>query len=596
MPAHEDEKMDGPPDLVTLFRRAMEIHAHRPLLVYEREGRWLEMLFADLARDEVRLRAALTRLGIRRGDRVAVISKNRPEWVVVTVATHALGAIIVPMYEVQHADDWHHILRDAKTKVCFTSTLAIEARVREMVGDLPALAHVIAFDRESGGDASFSHLLSTAHPGDAPLVIPEPKDDAAYIYTSGTTGKPKGVKLSHEAFAFEARAMNEALPFSPADRTISIFPWAHVGGFCELIVGVQFGAAAALMSSFDKLGDAIRETHPTMIAAVPRVWNALYDVIQKGMADRPPAVRWLFTAAIAAEKKKRAGLPLRKRERLARRMARRVLFPKIHERLGGSLKVGISGAAALSKEVAEFFDCLGIQIFELYGQTETGAISTVNRPGAVKLGTVGKPLEGVRIEIDTGVGDADDGSGEIIIHTPAAMSEYHGLPEETRAVKRADGAIRTGDLGRFDAGGFLLITGRVREVYKLENGKFVTPVPIEESLGLSPYIAQAFVWGLNKPHNVALLVIDPASLKKWCEESGVRGEVAAAVSEARVRELFAREIAERTAACKGYERIKAFALVTEPFTTENGLLTPTLKVKRGAVLSKHRALLDSLYG
>jgi long-chain acyl-CoA synthetase len=272
-----------------------------------------------------------------------------------------------------------------------------------------------------------------------------------------------------------------------------------------------------------------------------------------------------------------------------------VIFPKIHERLGGSLQRGVSGAAALSKDVAEFFQCIGVEMYELYGQTETGAVSTANRPGAMKLGTVGRPLEGVRIEIDPSVGDADDGSGEIVIHTPAAMSEYHDLPDETRAVKRADGAIRTGDLGRLDADGYLLITGRVREVYKLENGKFVTPVPIEENLGLSPYIAQAFVWGLNKPHNVALLVVDSASLKKWCDESGVKGDLAAAMAERRVRDLFAREIAERTAACKGYERIKAFALVSESFTTENGLLTPTLKMKRGAVLAKHRALLDSLY-
>src|ERR1700728_1232782 len=187
--------MDEPRDLVTLFRRATESHASRPILAYEKGGRWIEMLSADLARDEVRLRAALTRLGVRRGDRVAVISKNRPEWVVVMVATHALGAIIVPMYEVQHVDDWRHILRDAQAKVCFTSTLAIDAKVREMLGDLPALAHVIAFD------TSYPDLLATAHAGDAPLVVPDPKDDAAFIYTSGTTGKPKGVKLSHEAFA-----------------------------------------------------------------------------------------------------------------------------------------------------------------------------------------------------------------------------------------------------------------------------------------------------------------------------------------------------------------------------------------------------------
>ena len=584
-------------ELVTLFRQRTEKFASRVLFAYERDGRWTQMLYADLARDEVRLRAALGRLGVRRGDRVAVISKNRPEWVVVMAAVHALGAVIVPMYEVQHVDDWRHILRDAKAKVCLTSTVAIDGKVRAMLGELPDLAHVACFDRTDADDASYAHLLDTAHAGDAPFVVPSPDDHAAYIYTSGTTGKPKGVKLAHKAFAFEARAMRDAWSITSTDRSLSILPWAHVGGFCELILGVQFGACAALASSFDKLGEAIRETRPTTMVAVPRVWNALYDVIHKGLADKPPAVKWLFETAIAAEKKKRAGLPLGKRERVARRVARRVLFPKIREKLGGELRLAFSGAAALSKDVAEFFACLGLEVYEVYGQTETGAISTVNRPGVVKLGTVGKPLAGVRIEIDRSVGDADDGSGEIVIHTPGAMTEYQGLPEETRAVKRDDGAIRTGDLGRFDADGFLLITGRVREVYKLENGKFVTPVPIEESLGLSPYIAQAFVWGLNKPHNVALLVVDDASLKKWCDdERRSRGGGRRALPKhARVRDLFEREIAERTVAFKGYERVRSFALVAEAFTTENGLLTPTLKVKRGAVVARYRSVLESLY-
>jgi long-chain acyl-CoA synthetase len=588
--------MDAPNDLVTLFRRATERYASRPLFAYEKDGRWVRMLYADLARDEVRLRAALARLGVGRGDKVAIVSKNRPEWIVVMVAAHALGAVVVPMYEMQHEADWRHILRDANAKVCFCSTMPIDAKIRGMLGDLPALAHVVTFDREKADDTSFAHLVRTAHPGEAPLVVPQPNEDAAYIYTSGTTGKPKGVRLSHAAFAFEARELAKAWKVSSNDRSVSILPWAHVGGFCELILGSQFGACAALVGSFDKLGEAIRETRPTLIGAVPRVWNALYDVIHKGLADKPPAVKWLFATAIDAEKKKRAGKRLRRRERVARRVAKRVIFPKIHEKLGGSLRQGFSGAAALSKDVAEFFSCIGIEMYEVYGQTETGAISTINRPGANKLGTVGRPLPGVRIEIDTSIGDADDGSGEIVIHTPGAMTEYHGMPDETRAVKRADGAIRTGDLGRVDADGYVLITGRVREVYKLENGKFVTPVPIEESLGLSPYIAQAFVWGLNKPHNVALLVVDAASLKKWCEESGVRGEIAQLVGEPRVREMYQREIAARTKEFKGYERVQGFALITEAFTTDNGMLTPTLKMKRPAVMARHKELIEKLYG
>ena len=449
-----------------------------------------------------------------------------------------------------------------------------------MLGDLPALAHVVGIDRARNDDTSYRHLIDSAHPGDAPLATPQPDDVAAFIYTSGTTGKPKGVKLSHRALAFEMNALGDEWGIGPGDRMVSILPWAHVGGFCELLLGLDRGACTAVPSSFEKLGDAMKITRPTVMVAVPRVWSALYDAIHKGMAARPPAVRWIWEAALRAEKKRRNGIRPKKRERAARRLARKVLFPLVRKKLGGELRYAVSGAAALSREIAELFESIGIPMYEVYGQTETAAVATANRPGAVKLGTVGRPLRGVRVEIDASVGDADDGSGEIVIHSEGAMLGYHGLTEETASVVRQDGGIRTGDLGRLDRDGYLVITGRLREVYKLENGKFVTPVPIEESLTLSPFISQALVWGWNKPHNVALLVADEAAVRKWCMENGVhaRGSV---LEEPRVRDLLAREIAEHTRGCKGYERIAAFALVGEAFTTENGMLTPTLKLKRG---------------
>jgi long-chain acyl-CoA synthetase len=588
---------DAPRDLVTLVQRATALHASRPLFAIDRDDGWSQFTFADLARQEVRLRASLARLGVRAGDRVAILSKNREEWPVVLAATLALGAAIVPMYEMQHEDDWRHILRDAKARVCFASTDALYARVRGMLADLPDLAHVVGLDRSPlahADDTSFRHLIDGAHPGDAPLVTPKPGDVAAFIYTSGTTGRPKGVKLSHAGMAYEMSAISEGWDLGPGDRSISILPWAHVGGFGELIAGIHLGFCLAVPSSFDKLAEAIRVTRPTVIIAVPRVWNALYDAIQKGMAARPPALRWIWENALSAAKKRRDGVRPRKRERAALRIARRVLFPVVRAKLGGELRYAISGAAALSKEIAELFVSIGIPMLEVYGQTETCAVSTANTPKATRLGTVGKPLRDVVIEIDRAVGDSNDGSGEIVIHTPGAMLGYHGLDAETAAVIRPDGAIRTGDLGRLDADGYLLITGRVREVYKLENGKFVTPVPLEESLTLSPYISQALVWGWNKPHNVAVLVIDEAAVRKWCDANGVRA--AEITEDTRVRELFTREVAERTRGCKGYERIVSFALVTEAFTTDNGMLTPTLKLKRSVALARHRERIEALYG
>jgi long-chain acyl-CoA synthetase len=583
-------------ELVTLVRRAFDKYERRDLFLVDEGERWRRVTYGEVADAASRLRTALAHLGVKRGDRVAIVSKNRPEWLAVMAATHALGATLVPMYEVQHEDDWRHILRDSSARVCFASTDAILAKVRAMLPALPALAHLVGLDRDAKDAESYRHLVAGASPSDSTVVFPQPGDLAAIIYTSGTTGKPKGVELSHGAFAFTAQQTASLYGIEGKDRNLSIFPWAHVGGFSELLFTVENGLQMTLPGGIDRIRDAMNATHPTVLAAPPRVWNAFHDAIQKAIADQKPAVRWLFETGIAAEKKRRHRLYLKKRERIVRRLARRFLFPKVRERLGGALRLGISGSAALSSEVAELFDAIGVSMFELYGQTEACAVSTANYAGANRIGTVGRPFPGIRIEIDRSVGDADDGSGEIILHTPAAMLGYHGMPDETDAVLRADGAIRTGDLGKVDEDGYLRITGRVREVYKLENGKFVTPVPIEESLTVSPFVSQAFVWGLNKPHNVALLVADLASLRRWCAERGVHGDDPAKLfADGRVRELFTREVTERTAAFKRYERIVAFDLLHEPFTTAAGLLTPTLKVKRGAVLAKYRAQIDALY-
>jgi long-chain acyl-CoA synthetase len=272
-------------------------------------------------------------------------------------------------------------------------------------------------------------------------------------------------------------------------------------------------------------------------------------------------------------------------------LAERIVFPKVRARFGGELKTAISGAAALSVDVARFIDALGIELLEVYGLTEVSAAATINRPGRSRLGTVGVALPGVELKID-GEGE---GGGEVLIKTPGVMCGYRGLREETRAV--LDGEwLRSGDLGRLDADGYLTITGRLREVYKLENGKFVSPAPIEEKLTMSPYIAQALVHGLNKPFNVALLVADLPAVKAWCRAQGVDElEADALFANPKVRDLLAAEVRALTAGFKGYERVERFHVVTEEFSLQNDMLTPTLKVKRRRVLEKWGTHLEKLY-
>jgi long-chain acyl-CoA synthetase len=570
-------------DLGTLVTDAIRQHGAKRLFAFEEHGEIRYRTYAEMGAAARRRAADLAKRGIGRGDMVAIIAGNRPEWLEIAHAAHRLGATVVPMYEAQLEKDWSYILRDSGAKVCFCAAAAL-AKVRAFA--LPSLAHVLPLEAPSEDEAS----ASGAHE-EAGADASSPDDLAVVIYTSGTTGNPKGVELTHRSLAFMVSSLDEAAPFETGGRNVSILPWAHVGGLGELLASVHIGTTIGIAGSVERIFPMIQATRPTRLVGVPRVWNKLYDAIQKGLGAAPRPVRALFAAGLAASMKRREGKPLRFRERAALALAERVVFPKVRARLGGELKTAISGAAALSIDVARFIDALGIELLEVYGLTEVSALATVNRRGKTRLGTVGQALPGIELKID-GEGE---GGGEILIKTPGAMRGYRGLPDETRAV--LDGEwVRSGDLGRLDAEGYLTITGRVREVYKLENGKFVSPAPIEEKLTTSPFIAQALVHGLNKPYNVALLVADVTAVKSWCAAQGI-GELEsdALVTHARVKELLAAEVRALTAGFKGYERVERFHVVAEEFSLANDMLTPSMKVKRRRVLDKWGEKLEKLY-
>jgi long-chain acyl-CoA synthetase len=273
----------------------------------------------------------------------------------------------------------------------------------------------------------------------------------------------------------------------------------------------------------------------------------------------------------------------------------RVVFAKVRKAFGGRLRYAISGGAAMSVEVGEFIDALGIPVYEGYGLSETSPIVSANHPGVRRLGSVGKPIPGVRVELEP-VDTEDRSSGEIVVYGHCVMQGYHGLPEENARVFTPSGGFRTGDIGRFDEDGFLYITGRVKEQYKLENGKYVVPTPIEEHLKLSPFIVNAMVYGHNRPFNVALIVPDLEALRQWADHEGIAAEGEALLRDERARAKISDEIAAHSAAVKGYERIRDFVLLGEDFTPENGLLTPTLKVKRRDVLDRYGGDIAALYG
>lgn len=587
--------------LVDVYVNSVKKFGHRPLFGEKKNGQWRWTTYGEFARMVDDLRGGLAQLGVGAGDKVAVISNNRVEWAVGAYASYTLGAAYVPMYEAQLDKDWEYILRDCGAKVVFVANQSIADRVAKFRERLPALQHVIRFDGPASAEDSYANLLERGRKNPVPIVHPKPTDLAGLIYTSGTTGNPKGVMLSHSNLAKNISAIHALFPMSPDDRSLSFLPWAHsFGQVVELHGLFSMGASMGIAESVDKIVDNLAEVQPTLLFSVPRIFHRIYDGLQKRMASEKPLKRMLFYRGLEVAARRRTLTEQGRRcawIELQHAFFDKVVFSKVRARFGGKLKYAFSGGAAISREVAEFIDNLGIMVYEGYGLTETSPIFTANYPGNRKIGSVGKPIPGTWVEIDKSVNPTDDpNQGEIIAHGHNVMMGYHNLPEENAKVFTPDGGFRTGDLGYVDKDGFLYITGRVKEQYKLENGKYVAPVPIEQALTLSPFIANAMLHGQNKPFNIAVIVPDMEVLKKWAAERGLATEpIADLLKHPEVQNLYRQQIEEYTRDCKAYERPARFLLVSEDFTTANDMLTPSLKLKRRNVVARYQNEIEALY-
>jgi long-chain acyl-CoA synthetase len=400
-------------------------------------------------------------------------------------------------------------------------------------------------------------------------------------------------------FVSNVNGCHEIFPLDPEDRSLSFLPWAHsFGQTVELHVMMSMGCSVAVAESVEKLIDNLAEVKPTILVSVPRIFNRIYDAVHKKMAEAGGIKKKLFDAAVANEGRRRKLAEAGKSStgaNLKHRILDKLVFSKIRARFGGRLRYAFSGGAALSPDVAEFIDRIGVLVYEGYGLTETSPIVSANCRTARKIGSVGKPLPGVSVKIDRSMLEDGSGDGEVVVYGPLVMKGYHNLPEETKAVMTEDGGFRTGDRGRLDSDGFLYITGRIKEQYKLENGKYVVPAPLEEQLQISGFIVQIYVDGANKPYNVALIVPDKVAVEKWAKEQGFSEDYAAVLKKPETKQLFARELDKYSADFKGYERIKEFAFLDEEFTTANGMLTPSLKLKRRMVIEKYATLLNELW-
>jgi len=573
--------------LVDLLEGSRARFGGRPLFATKARdgdaGRWQETTYEGFGALVDRLRAGLSTLGVGAGDRVGIISANRVEWAVAAYATYGLGAAFVPMYESQLEKDWAHIVRDSGMKVLFVSSPAVRDKVAPLVSAIPTFEQLVPLWDE-GAVATFNSLLAARPP--VPAVHPAGSDVAALLYTSGTTGEPKGVVLTHGNVVSNALTLRElvlATETAEDHRSLSFLPWAHAFGHtAELHMLLASGASMAIAESVEKIVDDIKDVRPTVLFAVPRVFNKIYAGVQRLMALERAPIRWLFRRGLAAAQKRTRHRALGLGERLVLFLADKLIFTEVRARFGGRLKFAISGAASLAREVAELIDAIGIAVYEGYGLTETSPIVAANVPGHRKMGSVGRVLPGVRVAID-GALTGDPRQGEIVVYGPNVMRGYHRRDDETRAVLSADGGLKTGDVGYLDDDGYLFITGRFKEQYKLANGKYVVPSLLEDRLKLSPLIANIMIYGDNKPYNVALVVPSGEGLGDAREPEMIRKKLEDEI--ARLSEEF-----------KRYERVRSILVTTEDFTQASGMLTPSLKLRRHNILRRWRGELDRLYG
>ncbi|HSQ62897.1 MAG TPA: long-chain fatty acid--CoA ligase [Polyangiaceae bacterium] len=584
-----------PRNLVELAEGSFQRYRDRPLFGTKTATGRTWTTYGEVSAAVDALRAGLAGLGVRAGDRVAIVAANRIEWAVAAYATYGLGAAFVAMYEQQRSKEWEHILGDCGAKVVIGSTPHVVAALEEMRPRLPSLTHLVAIDAPKDGTSTFEGVLERGRANPVPAISPEPDALATLIYTSGTTGLPKGVMLSHANVTSNIATTIAIFPFTPDDRMLSFLPWAHAYGQTELNVVLAAGASAALCTDVKNLVEELAEVRPTILVAVPRIWNRLYASVTKQVAERPKVVQSLFRRAVRTAARRLRNEPTSAMDRLALRLADRLIFSKVRERFGGRLKYAISASATLSVDVAEAIDAMGIEVYEAYGLTEASPLVTGNLPdpGGRKFGSVGRAIPGVRVVIDESVGDWPN-RGEIVVYGPNVMRGYFGRTEETAKALTADGGLRTGDIGYLDENGFLYITGRIKEQYKLENGEYVMPSPLEEALKLSPYILNVMLYGDNRPYNVALVVLNVDAVRAWAKQRGLT-LARDLTTDPNVKKLVEGDLARFAESFRGYERPQAFGLITEDFTIESGLLTPTMKLKRREAIARFGEALDALY-
>ena len=592
-------QLDKPDNLVEFFELSVKKFPDRPLFgTKNKSGTYDWITYREFGRRVDNLRAGLAQLGIGKDDVVGVIANNCVEWAVVHFATLGLGGRFVPMYEVELPYVWEYIIRDSGIKALFVSKQEILDKVKDFTAHISTLQRIIVIEGSGKDTMAELEKIGEGHPVSA--VHPHPDDIAVLIYTSGTTGDPKGVLLSHGNWTSNSHARVKLYhEFDENDRTLSLLPWAHTYGQGEMHTFLSLGASLGFMESPATLVDDMAQVKPTFLLAVPRVFNRIYDTLRAKMNKEGGLAKALFDMGVEAAKERRklaaqGGSSFLANLKFA--IADRIVFKKIREKFGGRLKGAMTASAMMNMDIALFFFDIGIPVYDAYGLTETSPGISVNAPSDYRLGSVGRAIDKVRIVIDQSVVEEGAQDGEIVVYGPNVMKGYHNKPEQTKEIMTPDGGVRTGDRGRLDKDGYLYITGRIKEQFKLENGKFVFPSILEEDICLAPYVQNAVIWGDNRPYTVCLVVPDFSALEEYAQQHKLPTNMDELLKRSDVQEMIGGEIQNFLKnKYASYEIPKKFLFLKEPFSLENGTLTQTLKLKRRVVFDKYKDRIESLY-
>lgn len=593
---------DRPQTLPQLCLTALSKHDRSDAVSYKQGGRWRRLSAREFVRRVRAVALGLTELGVKKGDRVALLSENRPEWSIVDLAMLSVGAINVPLYTTQTPEQARFILQDAGTRLLVISNPRAWGHLRRAVQDLGSLESIVLFDGEpTDGELRLAEVeergarLDRKEEARFDELVEEvgSNDVATIIYTSGTTGEPKGVVLSHHNLVANVLSISSALPISSADVAISVLPLSHIFERTVFYVFCWTGVAVHYAPSFDQVGDFLREVRPTVMTAVPRLFEKVYHRIVKRGMQGSALQRRIFSWALEvgqryAEELERADGKVSARLRAQHAVADRLVFAKWRAGVGGRLRYFVSGGAPLAPSLSRAFLAAGIPILQGYGMTETCIVSA-NRPEDNRIGSVGLPFPGVAVRI------AED--GEILVRSPSVMCGYYRQPEETQAVFTEDGWFRTGDVGRLDERGRLYITDRKKELFKLSNGKYIAPQLIESLIKRSPLVNQVVVVGTGQKFPVALVVPEWEALAEAMSAQGARPLATRAewCRDPVATRLVQQEVARWTAELNEHERVRRAAIIPEEFSVENGELTPTLKIRRRTIEERYASVIAELY-